>query len=96
MSKHHLMVASTDQVEATKVTVVLSPDDGRVLGSVPTGSTERIDASVTAAKAALGWRSGPKPGPDRPQFREVPVSGGLLQPADAIRTTGARLVADDA
>ena len=53
MSEHHLMVIGADRVDSAEVTEVLSPYDGRVLGTVPTGTAEHIDASVAAAKAAL-------------------------------------------
>ncbi|MEC7777902.1 MAG: hypothetical protein VX885_01685 [Actinomycetota bacterium] len=54
MSEHHLIVVGTNRVEATEVTEVLSPYDGQVLGSVPIGTTEHIDASIAATKATLG------------------------------------------
>ncbi|GIT46089.1 MAG: hypothetical protein Ct9H300mP12_06740 [Acidimicrobiales bacterium] len=53
MSEHHLMVIGTDRVDAAEATEVLSPYDGRVLGTVPTGTTEHIDAAVAAAVAAI-------------------------------------------
>ena len=48
------MVVSANRVETTEATEVLSPYDGQVPGSAPTGTTEHIDASIAAAKAALG------------------------------------------
>ena len=63
MSEHHLMVIGADRVDSAEVTEVLSPYDGRVLGTVPTGTAEHIDASVAAAKAALA--GGPPPTHER-------------------------------
>ena len=37
MSEHHLMVIGTDRVDAAEATEVLSPYNGRVLGTVPMG-----------------------------------------------------------
>ena len=59
MSEHHLMVIGADRVDATEATEVRSPYDGRVLGTVPTGTAEHIDAAVAAAKAVLA--DGPLP-----------------------------------
>ncbi|MDG2427537.1 MAG: aldehyde dehydrogenase family protein [Acidimicrobiales bacterium] len=59
MYKHHLMVIGTDRIDAAEVTEVISPYDGRILGTVPTGTTNHIDMAVAAAKTALA--SGPPP-----------------------------------
>ena len=53
MSEHHLMVIGAERVDAPEATEVRSPYDGRVLGTVPTGTTEHIDAAVAAANAVL-------------------------------------------
>jgi len=63
VSEHHLMVIGTDRADAAEATEVLSPYDGRVLGTVPTGTTEHIDAAVAAAVAALS--AGPPPTHER-------------------------------
>ena len=62
MSEHHLMVIGTDRVDAAEATEVLSPYNGRVLGTVPTGTTEHIDAAVAAARERLSFLLPP---PDR-------------------------------
>ena len=59
VSEHHLMSIGADRVDAPEATEVRSPFDGRVLGTVPTGTTEHIDAAVAAAVAALS--AGPPP-----------------------------------
>ena len=48
MSEHHLMIIGADRVDATEATEVRSPYDGRVLGTVPTGTTKHLDAAVAA------------------------------------------------
>ena len=63
MSEHHLMVIGDDRVDAAEATEVLSPYDGRVLGTVPTGTTAHIDAAVAAAVAAIS--AGPPPTHER-------------------------------
>jgi len=63
VSEHHLMVIGADRVDASEATEVRSPYDGRVLGTVPTGTDEHIDAAVAAAKTALA--DGPLPNHQR-------------------------------
>lgn len=63
MSEHHLMVIGADRVDAAEATEVLSPYDGRILGTVPTGAAEHIDAAVAAARVA--HTSGPPPTHER-------------------------------
>ena len=53
MARHHLMIIGGERVDADAATEVRSPYDGRVLGTVPTGTTEHLDAAVTAARQTL-------------------------------------------
>ena len=53
MSEHHLMIIGAERVDADKADEVRSPYDGRVLGSVPVGTTEHLDAAIATAKATL-------------------------------------------
>ena len=40
MADHHLMIIGAERVDADATTEVRSPYDGRVLGTVPTGTTD--------------------------------------------------------
>ena len=53
MSEHHLMIIGADRVDAEESSEVLSPYDGRVLGSVPVGTTDHLDAAIATARATL-------------------------------------------
>lgn len=53
MSEHHLMIIGAERVDADQADEVRSPYDGRVLGSVPVGTTEHLDAAIATAKATL-------------------------------------------
>ncbi|MDG2904980.1 MAG: aldehyde dehydrogenase family protein, partial [Acidimicrobiales bacterium] len=53
MSEHHLMIIGADRVDAPEATEVRSPYDGRVLGTVPTGTTKHLDAAVAVAVTTL-------------------------------------------
>ena len=53
MANHHLMIIGGERVDADAATEVRSPYDGRVLGTVPTGTTEHLDAAVSAARQTL-------------------------------------------
>ena len=53
MAAHHLMIIGAERVAAAAATEVRSPYDGRVLGTVPTGTTDHLDAAVTAARETL-------------------------------------------
>ena len=63
MSQHHLMVIGAERVDAPEADEVRSPYDGRVLGTVPVGTTEHLDAAIAAAKATLA--AGPLPTHER-------------------------------
>ena len=56
MSEHHLMIIGADRVDADESSEVLSPYDGRVLGSVPVGTTDHLDAAIAL------YREGEKTG----------------------------------
>ena len=53
MSSHHLMIIGDERVDADEATEVRSPYDGRLLGTVPTGTVDHIDRAVATAKATL-------------------------------------------
>jgi len=53
MADHHLMIIGAERVDADATTEVRSPYDGRVLGTVPTGTTDHLDAAVTTARETL-------------------------------------------
>ena len=53
MSEHHLMIIGADRVDAEEATEVRSPYNGRVLGTVPVGTTDHLDAAIATAKATL-------------------------------------------
>ncbi|MDP7551346.1 MAG: aldehyde dehydrogenase family protein, partial [Acidimicrobiales bacterium] len=53
MSSHHLMIIGDERVDADTATEVRSPYDGRLLGTVPTGTTDNLDAAVATAAATL-------------------------------------------
>jgi|TARA_Y100000780_G_scaffold231702_1_gene258224 acyl-CoA reductase-like NAD-dependent aldehyde dehydrogenase len=53
VSEHHLMIIGADRVDAPEATEVRSPYDGRVLGTVPTGTAKHLDAAVAVAVATL-------------------------------------------
>ena len=53
MSEHHLMIIGAERVDADQADEVRSPYDGRVLGSVPVGTTKHLDAAIATAKATL-------------------------------------------
>ena len=63
MSQHHLMVIGAERVDAPEADEVRSPYDGRVLGTVPVGTTEHLDAAIATAKATLA--AGPLPTHER-------------------------------
>jgi len=63
VSQHHLMVIGAERVDAPEADEVRSPYDGRVLGTVPVGTTEHLDAAIAAAKATLA--AGPLPTHER-------------------------------
>jgi acyl-CoA reductase-like NAD-dependent aldehyde dehydrogenase len=53
MSEHHLMIIGADRVDAEEATEVRSPYNGRVLGTVPTGTTAHLDSAIATAGATL-------------------------------------------
>ncbi|MDY7103082.1 MAG: aldehyde dehydrogenase family protein [Actinomycetota bacterium] len=53
------MIIGAERPTGTEHTEVRSPYDGRVLGTVPTGTTDDLDAAVAAARSVLA--SGPLP-----------------------------------
>jgi acyl-CoA reductase-like NAD-dependent aldehyde dehydrogenase len=53
MSEHHLMIIGADRVDAEEATEVRSPYNGRVLGTVPTGTTVHLDSAIATAGATL-------------------------------------------
>jgi len=57
------MVIGAERVDAPEADEVRSPYDGRVLGTVPVGTTEHLDAAIAAAKATLA--AGPLPTHER-------------------------------
>jgi len=57
------MVIGAERVDAPEADEVRSPYDGRVLGTVPVGTTEHLDAAIATAKATLA--AGPLPTHER-------------------------------
>jgi|TARA_B110000196_G_scaffold6154_1_gene5519 acyl-CoA reductase-like NAD-dependent aldehyde dehydrogenase len=53
MSEHHLMIIGADRVDADEASEVRSPYDGRLLGTVPAGTTAHLDSAIAVAGATL-------------------------------------------
>ncbi len=53
MSEHHLMIIGADRVDADEASEVRSPYDGRLLGTVPAGTTAHLDSAIAIAGATL-------------------------------------------
>ncbi len=59
MSEHHLMIIGADRVDADEASEVRSPYDGRLLGTVPAGTTAHLDSAIAVAGATLAAGSIP-------------------------------------
>jgi len=53
MSETTPMIINGERIALAEVTEVLSPYDGRLVGSVPRGNTDHLDSAVAAAKNVL-------------------------------------------
>ena len=53
MTDHHLMIIGADRVDADEASEVRSPYDGRLLGTVPAGTTAHLDSAIAVAGATL-------------------------------------------
>ena len=59
MSEHHLMIIGANRVDADEASEVRSPYDGRLLGTVPAGTTAHLDSAIAVAGATLAAGSIP-------------------------------------